>query len=217
MDCRDTKLLIDAWWDGHLPEELADGLERHMERCPVCQAEYGPVNRLLADPEPVEVPAGLRDRIMAAVEQEPLPEAGGAGFETRLRWWAEVMRAPWAGAVAACLVFVLLGWVSSRIPTGGHESARSGVTHGERPACVVSNPLLVASLPQRLAVPGPGGALAMVAQTAALEKLTEAPAAAPAIHDRDRLWTNSQPPQDCTAPAIPEIPMIVVGLSTVGA
>jgi hypothetical protein len=72
---------------------------------------------------------------------------------------------------------------------------------------VVSDPLLIASLPQRLAIPGPGGALAMVAQTAALDRLTKAPDVVPVVYDRERLLINEQPPQDCTIP-LPEIPML---------
>ena len=63
MECRDTKLLIEAYWDRHVPPEMAERVERHIGECPHCQAEYGPTARLLTAPEPVATPEGLRGDI----------------------------------------------------------------------------------------------------------------------------------------------------------
>jgi len=98
MECRDTKLLIEAYWDRHLPPEMADRVERHLAECHGCRDEYGPVTQLLTAPEPVVASAGLRDRILCAVEALPMPANGTSDKSRRLRGWLAVLRARWPRA-----------------------------------------------------------------------------------------------------------------------
>lgn len=208
MQCRDTKLLIEAWWDRDLPPETAARVERHLKTCPDCRAEYGPITQLLHHPEPVAVPAGLRDRILAAVEPLPLPLAGQSDNRGRPRSWVGFLHAPWAGALAACLTFAFLAWVSSMIPVGGPRVERPAV---ENPP----SPLVLASWAGTLTMPGQVGVLPAIARAAAFEQIVQGGAAPPEVFVRNRISDQDLPPLDAT-PAIPQIP-ILLGLSALGA
>ncbi|HOB73347.1 MAG TPA: zf-HC2 domain-containing protein [Phycisphaerae bacterium] len=208
MQCRDIKLQIEAWWDRDLPPETAARVERHLETCPDCRAEYGPVTQLLRHPEPVAVPDGLRDRILAAVEPLPLPVAGKSDNRRHPRPWIGFLHAPWAGALAACLTFAFLAWVSSMIPVGG--------SHIEEP--VVTNPpspLVLASWAGALTMPGQMGALPAIARAAVFEQVVQERAAPPETFVRNRISDQDLPSLDAT-PAIPQIP-ILLRLSALGA
>lgn len=203
MECRDTKLLIEAWWDRHLPPETAVQVERHLRDCPNCRAEYGPVTQLLTEPEPLTVPAGLRGRICCVLEALPMPGSEPPGESRRLRRWHSILRAPWAGALAACVTFAFLGWLSSQIPGGG--SIRDG---GLDPEPVRSmNPLLAFGWAQSMAVPGPCSSLAAMAQATALDSLVDQPDAEPTalIHGRLRL---SDLPAASSTPVMSELPIV---------
>jgi anti-sigma factor RsiW len=202
MECRDTKLLIEAYWDGHLPPETAAQVERHLRECSICRAEYGPVTQLLTGPEPVIASAGLRERICAAIETLPMPGSEPAGESRRLRRWQSILQAPWAGALAACVTFALLGWLSSQIPGGGPGPEVIRVTPVSAP-----NPMLALGWAQSIAIPGPCNSLAAMAQATALDSLVDQSAAEPAavIHGRVRL---SDLPATHSTPALSDLPLV---------
>jgi hypothetical protein len=219
MECRDTKLLIEAYWDRHLPPEMAERLGRHLDECPGCRGEYGPVTLLLGSPEPVATPERLRGRIMSAIGPLPMPVAGRPGGLFWPRWWLKMAQTPWAGALAACLTFVILGWVSSQIPVRGHGgsgAAGHGAGNTHTASVQPPHPLLAAGWAQAVAVRGPCSPLAAVAQTAALETFIEAPSAAPATFIRERSRVPVSPPTDVD-PDISEMTIFVHRLSTLGA
>ncbi|MBN1491360.1 MAG: zf-HC2 domain-containing protein [Phycisphaerae bacterium] len=81
MECRDTERLIDAYLDRELPAETASKLEAHLSACQPCRRQYGSLVGFLTKPEPIAVPAGLAERIAAAIES---PEALTADRDVRL-------------------------------------------------------------------------------------------------------------------------------------
>lgn len=209
MECRDTKLLIEAYWDRLLPPEMVDRVERHLNTCAACRAEYGPVTQLLTNPEVVAVPAGLSARICGAIEDLPLPELVTADNSPRLRRWQALLRAPWAGALAACVTFAFLGWLSSRLPGGavmpdGSRPIRSVAT--EEP-----HPLLALSWVQSMAVPGPGAPLAGLAQASALDSLIEPRGGSPANFVRSRLRIPDLPAGDANS-VVSDLPIVAGAL-----
>lgn len=201
MECRDTKLLIEAYWDRHLPPETAAQVERHLRECSICRAEFGPVTQLLTEPESVTAPAGLRERICAAIETLPMPGREQPGESRRLRRWYSTLQAPWAGALAACVTFALLGWLSSQIPGGG-PGGKVRVTPVASP-----NPLLALGWAQSIAIPGPCNSLAAMAQATALDSLVDQSAAEPTavLHGRVRL---SDLPAANASPAMSDLPIV---------
>jgi predicted anti-sigma-YlaC factor YlaD len=202
MECRDTKLLIESYWDRHLQPETAERVERHLKECPVCRAEYGAVTQLLTGPEPVAVPAGLRERICSAVEMLPMPAGETAGASPRLRRWQSILQAPWAGALAACVTFAFLGWLSSQIPGGGLRVEGNRSIERTR---VSSNSPLGFGWAQSM------GVLAAVAQATAMDTTAEAPDAAPASLARERLRLSDLPAADST-PVMPGLPIVAGAL-----
>lgn len=210
MECRDNKLLIEAYWDRHLPAEMARQVERHLRSCPACRAEYGPVDVLLSEPEPVATPAGLRDRIMAAVAPLDMPATQSARPPFQTRRWMEWMQAPWAGALAACVGLVLMGLIVAQM--GTRQPDVGAIAEGPLPAAEPS-PLAVAGWAQAMTLPGRLNTLPALAQAAVLEQVARPPAP-PAITLRDR-------PLDLPPPENPSIllewPVIFAGLSTLGA
>lgn len=207
MECRDAKLLIEAWWDRELPAEDVAAAQAHLGQCLACRTELGPVTALLTRPEPVPVPAGLRDRILASVQAAPSVPADADPGVRPSRWvrWAQ---APWAGALAACLAFMVMGWVASMVRSPGEPNAIS--------AAAAPSPALLMSWAQAMALRGQANPVGIAAHALALEHFTTPPSGAPAIFVRGRPVLEEPKPLD-PASAIPELPIIVVGLSTLGA
>lgn len=107
MSCCDEYLeLISAAIDGALSPEETEKLNAHLARCPECRAlceELSAVHAALSDLPPVEVPADLRDRVMAAVAAEKVvPFAPAEKKRSPVRWQR------WL-ASAAVLAVVLAG------------------------------------------------------------------------------------------------------------
>lgn len=208
MECRDIKLLMDAYWDRHLPPEMAVQLEEHLGTCPGCRGEFSPVSRLLAEPEPVVVSSNLRDRILAAIGAAEIPVEPAPVVRSGYRWWMELVQAPWMGAVAACLVFAFMGLMSQHLGRPEPLSIPHATEAGP------PNPLLLASWTQNLTLPGPLGPLPAVAQAVAMKQALHP--RLPVLQVGNRVLEESIRPAG-VAPAIPEIPVIVAGLSTLGA
>ena len=201
MECRDTKLLMEAYWDRHLPPDTAARVERHLNDCPACRAEFGAVTQLLTNPEPVAVTAGLGERIRGAIETLPLPAGATPSPSARMRRWHSILRAPWAGALAACVTFAFLGWLSSQIPGGG------GVPNDGLNAKPAKSPnlLLAFGWAQSMAVPGPCSSLAAMAQTSALDTVIEPHGAVADARGRLRL---SDLPATNSTPAMQDLPIV---------
>lgn len=177
MECREIEWLIDAYLDRTLSRRVAGELVAHLESCAACRKTYEPMLRLLSSPEPVAVPAGLRERIAAALSEATLAPAQGrqrpetaadAGRRTRR------VAMPWAGAIAASVAFFVMGWLGSRWwvnrPTRLHPFD-PGREHP--PARVVLSPWAMSNLAQAIASQTPASPIALVAQTATSEWLVE--------------------------------------------
>lgn len=82
MDCRASRDLICAFLDGELDSDVADAVREHLLACPDCADVYrvqrtikGLLHRSCA--QPPAAPAGLRDRVWAAV----VAQCGSSGTE----------------------------------------------------------------------------------------------------------------------------------------
>jgi hypothetical protein len=154
MDCRDVDKLMDAFLERQVDGRSDEAIRTHLAACKECRRQWGGLVLLLTEPEPVEVPPGLRNRIVTALGDgpatfQPAVAAGG--------WRRRFVRLRYAGALAACLSFFFAGWLVSNwwtvsTPTGGTvadtTAAPSGVT-------VVVTPWIMSSMAQAAAVPAP--------------------------------------------------------------
>ncbi len=166
MGDRDTERLIDAWLDGELPPEEASRLEAGLRCDPALRREYGPTIALLRSREAIEVPPGLRGRVVSAVHERvnrdrviPIASARLQRASHRLRW---------LGAVAASVVLFMGGWY------GSQWWAKPGPT----PVVVavaptVTDPWVAAACVQSLAGRGPLYPTPFVVQGAMMEMLAE--------------------------------------------
>lgn len=99
--CDEYVELLSAAIDGALSPEEQARLEEHLNACPACKALYDDLNRVhqaLLELPPVEVPAGLTDRILEAVAADniaSLPKPKKSAFR-------------WTRTVAAAAVFALI-------------------------------------------------------------------------------------------------------------
>lgn len=100
--------LISAALDGALSPAQQEKLEAHLASCPECKAlheELAAVHAALSDLPPVEVPADLTDRIMAAVAAEQvLPFAPPEKKKPSLHWQR------WLASAAVLAVVVMGAW-----------------------------------------------------------------------------------------------------------
>jgi hypothetical protein len=104
MDCKTARLLLDFARPqaNELPAEEAGALQGHLDRCPDChglaRGEQQLDERLGKAMRQVEVPAGLRDRLLARLEVER-----GDWYRRRFAHAARL-------SVAAAAAVFLLGW-----------------------------------------------------------------------------------------------------------
>jgi len=195
MNCREVNKLMDAWFDRELQPASVAELEAHLSTCAHCQENWGGLVALLTDPEPIEVPLGLRDRIVNRVMEEnsvsvspspARPPQSHGQLPSWIRWYKYV------GAAAACVAFFAAGWLVSnrwqvKPETGGQP---------QQVATVVMSPWMMSSLAQAAAMPGVMSPAAMLAQAVMPELLIEpASMTEPAVRVRPRVseFSASQP------------------------
>ena len=104
--CDEYIELISAAIDGALSPAETEKLNAHLTQCPECEALYKELTALhtaLGDLPPVEVPADLTERIMAAVAAEQVLPFAPAEKKHSSRHWQKWL------ASAAVLAVVLMG------------------------------------------------------------------------------------------------------------
>lgn len=212
MECRDVDRLMDAYLDRDVGAEEAGRVQAHLAACRRCRREHGGLIELLRSPEPVEVPPGLKDRILEAMDARYGCPAGRprrtAGRPGR-RW----MAAPWWGAVAASLLFFVMGWLSSQWWQGPDRLPPIPTPNPKvEPVTIVLSPWMLSSWAQAATMPGPAAPVAMLVNGIATESLLEAPVeVCPAIriYDRSRQELVPVPPDtDAPPPEIPLLPLV---------
>lgn len=173
MECRDVERLIDAYLDRELSAESAHEVESHLASCPTCRGRYGGMVSLLTSTGEVDVPEGLRDRIMAGVRDQSMSPGSSpatarqAARRLRFGWWA------WTGAIAASIAFFAFGWFSSDLWNNGQPLPGPIVERGQaREVTVVLSPWVLSSWAQATALRTPGGPMFFLAQATATEMMT---------------------------------------------
>lgn len=180
--CDEYLELISASLDGALSPEAQEKLNAHLASCAECQKLYDDLSALhaaLADLPPVEVPAGLKDRIMDAVAAEAentkvLPFAPKKASRHWQRWLA-------SAAVLAVVVMGTWSWKPWESAADRPRSAESAAGRGS-------------SVPDSgSASAGTADAAAPARQPSSLSIPAEAqPAAAPEL--TDPIFTNASAP-----------------------
>lgn len=218
MDCRDVERQMDACLDRELPPSQRRELEAHLQGCSACTRQWGGLVNVLTRPAAVEVPAGLRDRIVAAVAEQN--RSGGnprlvqdrgvkprGSFEaaqstpTRRVWI-------WPSAIAACLTFFFMGWVASRLWTPSQSMV---VVEKKPPAIettVVLSPWLVSTLARASMMPGPMSPAVVLAQGIVPEMMTAVPDEQPVPRIYERPRASASQPAGAANPTLPLVPLI---------
>jgi anti-sigma factor RsiW len=174
MDCRDIERNLDAYLDGDLSPADAGAFAGHLRECRTCRRDYGALVAVLTSEDVVSVPAGLRDRIMAALE-DTHPTAGEPSAptigrrhgraHTRLYWFAG------SGALAACLAFFAIGWFASRQYAPPVAPSPESPGGANTPTTVIVSPWIASSYAQAIAMRGVINPAPFFAQAAAMEQL----------------------------------------------
>lgn len=113
MTCDETRILLDAWYDGELDAPRSASLERHIEECPACTALSGArsaLSEVIVSAPRYTAPASLRNKIAKQFEaQLPKPVVTARPREMP---WREL-------AIAASFAFfVVLGWNTWLLDSG---------------------------------------------------------------------------------------------------
>lgn len=212
MDCRDVDRLMDPWLDRQLVAETADELEQHVHRCERCRREWGNLLVLLTRPAPVEVPAGLRDRILSSLDaqfEDVRPPGRRSG------WYAGIRRFQSAAAVAACVLFFMTGWLVS----GWWKTSQPGpaqVTQAptaDRSVTVMVSPWVLSSMAQAAAMPGPVNPAVMLAggvlpELAIAESKPDEPFTRFFSRPDGPRNADTQPSESGAAPNLPIVPLL---------
>lgn len=199
MECGKLESLIDAYLDRALSTESAQDVESHLAGCVECRSKYGGLIALLRSPKPAVAPAGLRGRIMTAVQQQAASgtmreSRPGRTRHARLRW------APWTGAAAASLMFFVLGWFGSRLWDRPLEQSTAGIEQtAPQQVTIVLSPWVLSSWAQAMALRAPANPALLVAQQAGMELVTARFFdAASDLQERRRPTSRPMPPSEPT-------------------
>jgi len=115
VDCDDTRVLMHGHLDGEL-ELVADlEVQRHIEQCPRCVAEYAALRamrtRLNGEEFRFEAPAELRERIRGAIAVSPqtrsAAQPSGRYRAQRAAWMPRVIRFAVPMAIGAMLALII--------------------------------------------------------------------------------------------------------------
>lgn len=133
----ELKSLVAAYVLGAVPPEEVGAVRNHILTCDECMAEADEHSRaidsLALAVEPVAVPAGFSERVIAQIA----PEREGAAAEaSRRSWWPEWLRARGPALAAGMAALVLLGvlgtgWVQTRRDLVRTEDVLSALVHSD--------------------------------------------------------------------------------------
>jgi hypothetical protein len=121
MDCKSARSLFEFArpQSGEMDSTELTAFEQHLASCPECDAlsrgERGLDRAFAKAMQAVEVPAGLRTRLMDRLERER--------GDVHLRWFGHVGRATAAAAAIVLVVWGAYAWHQSHLPTVDMESA----------------------------------------------------------------------------------------------
>lgn len=107
MQCKDVREILSPYLDGFLEPEEQRKVERHLESCPACQAQYADLRHtveLLRELPEVTPPAGFRKQLREQLEalEQPVPVATGSARSKGRGGWRN-----WMGMLAAAAVLVV--------------------------------------------------------------------------------------------------------------
>ncbi len=216
MNCLEVSRLMDPYLDGELDETAAGEMTAHLAGCGECRRTWGGLVTLLHEPAPVEVPAALRNRIVASLERQTLLTTKPLqSVPAPLHRWYRGLR--YAGALAACMTLFVSGWMVSGWWTASHPA--SGVAQlpppPQAPATVVVSPWMMSSWAQAMVMPGPISPAVMLVQGVAPEMLL-----LPPTTDEPTIRRRLTPDDSATQPAeplSPELHILPLGPRYLGA
>lgn len=209
MRCREIDILMDAYFDRELQPASAAEVEAHLKACDRCHKRWGGLVALLTDPLPVQMPAGLCDRIMARVQEENTghPARGMAPASRSVRWmrWYR-----YSGAMAACVAFFAFGWLISGWWSGSQQTVVEQPQASPSVTVVVS-PWMLSSWAQAAAMPCPINPAMMLVQGVAPELMVStASLSEPAtrVRRRIRAMPSTQPAEPLSEPEMRVLPIV---------
>jgi hypothetical protein len=121
MDCKTARLLIDFVRpnSGEMDAAEAAVFEQHLAACPECdalaRAERGVEHAFAKAMQAVEVPAGLRNRLLTRLERER--------GDVYLRWFGHAGRLTAAAAVIVLAIWGVYAWRQSHLPSVNMDRA----------------------------------------------------------------------------------------------
>jgi len=86
LTCREVIDALSAYLDDDLRKEVAAEIEKHIELCDDCRAEFDTLNmtiKLYRGSESSELPAGSHDRLMKVLELEKMRLKRGVPSDTK--------------------------------------------------------------------------------------------------------------------------------------
>lgn len=180
---------LSMFLDGDLPDDDAHQLERDLDGDPALKAALADLKQVSVVLRTVErAPAGFADRVLAAVENEPIP-ANNAGWSLGGRWLSGLVVA----AAAAVVLFFAL-------PKGGGDDT-------EAAAAKIDLQAIVAGVPDEQPQVAPKAEIA--ASKGAAEPVKRVGAPKPAASEKpggtaDPVVEDAPAPEVAVAPALSE-------------
>jgi anti-sigma factor RsiW len=144
MNCTEFEKNIHRYLDRELSAEEILAMEQHVHSCTACREEFGPLIDTLTAPWKVEVPAGLRSRIL-----DTLVQPKTFSMPKKRNYW-------WYWSAAAAIILLVVGWLagpfSDRSQAPPAQPKQVAAAPENPPAAI--NPWMLPGLVQSFAIPG---------------------------------------------------------------
>ncbi|HOJ75764.1 MAG TPA: zf-HC2 domain-containing protein [Phycisphaerae bacterium] len=202
--------LMEPYLDRQLNALSIEQIKAHLTSCEACRRRWGGLIELLANPAPVAVPEGLAERILVAWETRQAERADSPRRVAASAAWARRFRlVHYAGAIAACVLFFVTGWLFS----GWWRQPAAGVTEGTGTAptiTVMVSPWVLSSMAQAAAMPAPVNPAVMLASGVVPEMMVPAPAESRPVRyfERPSGVSTTQPAETDPARNLQLLPML---------
>lgn len=135
----ELKDLVAAYVLGAVPQDEVGIVRNHILTCDECMAEAdrhsAAMDSLALAVEPIPVPAGFSERVMAQIAPSPEPDTAAAPAPRR-GWFPEWMRGRGLALASGLTALVLVGvagagWLQTRQDLTRTENVLSALVHGE--------------------------------------------------------------------------------------
>jgi hypothetical protein len=161
MNCKEFEIKVDRYLDRELTDAEAREVQGHLNSCPACREEFGPLLQVFTSSWDVNASPSLRSRILDTLAKQ---DAFSTSQKRNLRW-------VWSTAAAA-IILITVGWLvrPSSNQSQPHPSVPKQVAVASENPPAQMNPWILAGMVQSFAASGSANPVIALVQADVMEQ-----------------------------------------------